>query len=226
MVRKSLLACGILAALLFIGSDILAALLWKGYSYTAHSVSELRGIGAPTRAFLVPILLIYTLLEIAFGFGVWGAAAPRGLPKRGLRIAGGLLIGLGVLELSAPFFPMNSGEPVSSLTNTLHILGTLVTVLLMLLILSFGATANGKWFRIYSYATILALMVAGAWAGLDGPQLAANLPTPWLGVKERISIYSYMLWLLVLAIVLWHAPTSAAAGKLSASVGSPQLTPG
>jgi hypothetical protein len=221
MGRKLLLICGILAALLFVGSDILAALLWEGYSYTAQSVSELRGLGAPTRAFLVPILFIYTLLEIAFGFGVWGAAGP----KRGLRIAGGLLIGLGVLELSAPFFPMNSGEPVSSLTNTLHILGTVVTVLLMLLILGFGATANGKWFRIYSYATILVLMVAGAWAGLDGPQLAANLPTPWLGVKERISIYSYMLWLLVLASVLWRAPTTAAAGKPPASIGAPQLTP-
>lgn len=221
MGRKLLLICGILAALLFVGSDILAALRWAGYSYTAQSVSELRGIGAPTRAFLVPILFIYTLLEIAFGFGVWGAAGP----KRGLRIAGGLLIGLGVLELSAPFFPMNSGEPVSSLTNTLHILGTVVTVLLMLLILGFGATANGKWFRIYSYATILVLMVAGAWAGLDGPQLAANLPTPWLGVKERISIYSYMLWLLVLASVLWRAQTTADAGKPPASIGAPQLTP-
>jgi hypothetical protein len=210
MVRKGLLVCGILAALLYVGSDILAALLWEGYSYTAQSVSELRGVGAPTRAFLVPILLLYTLLEIAFGFGVWGAASQ----KRGLRIAGGLLIGLGVLELSAPFFPMNIGEPVSSLTNTLHIIGTVVTVLFILLIIGFSSTADGKWFRIYSYATILVLIVAGAWAGLDGPRLAANLPTPWLGVRERINIYGYMLWLLVLALVLWRAQGTVAQDTL------------
>jgi hypothetical protein len=221
MLQKILLVCGILAALLYVGSDILAAMRWEGYSYTAQTVSELRAVGAPTRAFLAPILLLYTLLEIAFGLGVWRAANQ----KRGLRIAGGLLIGLGALELSAPFFPMNIGEPVSSLTNTLHIIGTVVTVLFILLIIGFGSTAAGNWFRIYSYATILVLIVAGAWAGLDGPRLAANLPTPWLGVRERINIYGYMLWMAALAAVLLRAQTTATAGKPPASIGSPRLTP-
>ena len=114
---------------------------------------------------------------------------------------------------------------MGSLANTLHIIGTGVTVFLILLIIGFGATADGKWFRIYSYATILVLIVAGAWAGLDGPRIAANLPTPWMGVKERINIYGYMLWLLVLALVLLRAKVTAAAGKPPASIGSPQLTP-
>lgn len=224
MLRKGLVACGILAALLFVGSDIIAAMSWQGYSYTAQSVSELRGIGAPTRAFLTPLLLIYTLLEIAFGFGVWIAAASSGRPKRGLRIAGALLIVLGALELFAPSVPMNINEPVSALTNTLHIIATVVTVLFILLIVGFGATADGKWFRFYSYATILVLIVAGAWAGLDGPALAAHLPTPWIGVKERINIYGYMLWLIVLAIVLWRAQSTASqtSGK---PPGSDQLPP-
>ena len=29
-----------------------------------------------------------------------------------------------------------------------------------------------------------------------------NLPTPWVGVRERINIYGYMLWMAVLAIAL------------------------
>ena len=58
MVRKVLLICGILASLIYVGSDILAAMRWEGYSYTAQSVSELRAIGAPTRSFLVPILFL------------------------------------------------------------------------------------------------------------------------------------------------------------------------
>jgi hypothetical protein len=221
MVRKVLLVCGILAALLFVGSDIIAAMSWEGYSYTAQSVSELRAIGAPTRPLLIPILLLYSVLEIAFGFGVWRAAAQ----KRGLRIAGGLLIGLGVLELSGPFIQLDLGEAVGSFTNTLHIIATVVTVLLLLLIIGFGATADGKWFRLYSYATIIVFIVAGAWTFSELPQIAANLPTPWLGVRERINIYGYMLWMLVLALVLWRAPAPAAAGKPPASLGSPQLTP-
>ncbi len=35
---------------------------------------------------------------------------------------------------------------------------------------------------------------------MDGPRVAAQLPTPWLGIKERINIYASMLWVLVLAI--------------------------
>jgi len=33
----------------------------------------------------------------------------------------------------------------------------------------------------------------------------AQLPTPWLGIIERISVYSPMLWILVLAILLLQA---------------------
>ena len=60
-VREVLLVCGILAALLYVSSDILAAMLYEGYSYTGQTVSELRTLGAPTRPFLVPVLALYTL---------------------------------------------------------------------------------------------------------------------------------------------------------------------
>lgn len=88
------------------------------------------------------------------------------------------------------------------MTDTMHIILTVVTVLLILLIIGFGALAGGKRFRIYSIATILILFVCGVWAFLDGPRIAANLPTPWVGVRERINIYGYMLWMLVLAVGL------------------------
>jgi hypothetical protein len=221
MLRKVLLVCGILAALLYVGSDILAAMSWEGYSYTAQSVSELRAIGAPTRSFLMPILSIHAVLEIAFGFGVWQAAGP----KHSVRFAGGLLIGIGVLDLMGPFFQLNLGESVESFTNMLHILVTVVSMLAMLLIMGFGATADGKWFRLYSYATLVAVVVLGVWTFMELPRVAANLPTPWMGVKERLGIYGYMLWLAVLALVLWRTRITAVAGKPSASIGAPQLTP-
>jgi len=45
MVRKLLLICGILSSLLYVGTDILAAMLYEGYSYTSQSISELGAIG-------------------------------------------------------------------------------------------------------------------------------------------------------------------------------------
>ncbi|QIP13737.1 DUF998 domain-containing protein [Spirosoma aureum] len=92
--KKALLFCGIIASVLYISTDILAAVQWEDYSYADKSVSELRAIGAPTRPFLIPWLTLYALLEIAFGIGIWGASGR----KLSLHITGGLLIGLGLVD--------------------------------------------------------------------------------------------------------------------------------
>ena len=206
MSRKLLLICGIIASLLYVSSDILAAMSWEGYSYIDQSVSELRAIGAPTRPFLVPVLLIYAVLEIVFGWGVRNAAGH----KRALRIEGALLIGLGVLDLVAIFTPMHLRGTELTLTDGMHVTLTVVTVLMILLIIGFGAAAAGNRFRFYSIATILILVVCGAWAFGDAPRIEANLPTPWIGIRERINIYGYMLWILVLAVVLLRVQDSTA----------------
>jgi uncharacterized membrane protein len=78
-------------------------------------------------------------------------------------------------------------------------------VLLMLLAIGFGAAAFGKRFRLYSIATILMLVVGGVLTGLDQPRMEANLPTPWMGVWERINIGVFLLWVVVLAIALLRA---------------------
>ena len=46
------------------------------------------------------------------------------------------------------------------------------------------------------------LVSFGALTGWDGPRVAANLPTPWIGVWERISIGAFLLWVVVLAVPL------------------------
>jgi hypothetical protein len=220
MAGKLLLICGVLASLLYIGSDILAALRWDGYSYLHQSVSELRALGAPTRPLLIPVLGLYALLEIAFGGGVWLSAGS----KRSVRLTGGLVIALGVLDLVAIFTPMHVRGAEGTLTDILHIIATVMTVLLFFPIIGFGSAADGRGFRLYSYATLLLLVVFGVWAFMDAPRIGANLPTPWLGVRERLNIYGYMLWMAVLALVLWRAPAPAAAGKSQPSVATPQLT--
>jgi hypothetical protein len=224
MVRKVLLICGIVAPLLYIGTDILAAMSWENYSYTAQGISELGAIGAPTRPFISPIFVIHSLLKIAFAVGVWMSAGS----KRSLRITAALLFALGVLDIVSYLFPAglreNLGDTGFSLTDNMHLILTGAAVILILLIIGFGATAGGKWFRLYSYATIVALVVSGVWAFSDAPNIAAGLPTPWLGVRERINVYGYLLWIAILAVVLWRAPETANIGKPSAGIGSPQLT--
>jgi hypothetical protein len=199
MRRKLFLVCGILASLLYVAADMLAAIRWEGYSYTAQTISETFAIGAPTRPLVLLRGLGYSVLVIAFGLGVWGSASG----KRRLRVGGVLLVGIAVVDLVAPFVaPMHLRGAERTLTDTMHIVLASVDVLFILLIIGFGASAFGKRFRLYSIGTILVVVVFGTLAGLDGPRIAANLPTPWVGVTERISVFSYMLWLVVLAIGL------------------------
>jgi hypothetical protein len=158
-------------------------------------------IEAPTRPLMIFALAIpYNLLVTAFAVGVWASAGR----KRALRVTAGLLVAYTVAGVMGSLvFPMHSrGQSTMTLTDTMHIVATSVQVLSMLLFIGFGAAASGKRFRLYSVVTILLLVLGGALAGLDGAQMAAHLPTPWMGITERINIYASMLWVLVLAIGL------------------------
>jgi hypothetical protein len=88
----------------------------------------------------------------------------------------------------------------------------MVTVLCFMLAMGFGAAAFGKRFRAFSIATIAIIFACGAWAGTYASQIQADLPTPWVGVWERISIAGYMLWVVVLATNLLRVQDTLARG--------------
>lgn len=200
-VRKVLLMCGIISSVLWIGADIVASMLYEGYSYTNQSISELSAIGTSTRLFLTIIGIIYEVLLFSFGLGV----LKIGNRKRTLRFAGILLIAHAILAMVSTFFPMNLRGAEMTISDTMHIIFYSIIPLVILLIIGFGATANGKWFRHYSIGTILILILFGALTGIASPQIADGLPTPWLGIYERINAYGYILWVIVLAIILLRA---------------------
>jgi len=203
MARKLLLICGILSSLVYASMDIVGGTRWESYSWLSQEFSRLSAIGAPSRPIHLVLSLIYSLLVIAFGLGVWFSAGR----KRSLRVIGIALIVYAIDSWMWPqFFPEDLSKPVSALTNTMHIVLTVVTVLTWMLILGFAAAAFGKWLRLYSIGTLLAVIVFGSLAGSQGAALAAGQPTPWLGLTERINIYSFMLWLVVLAVTLLRIP--------------------
>ncbi len=203
VVRKGLLACGILSSLLYVITTILGAMAWQGYSSIDLSVSELMGIDAPSAPLVVPLFFAYSLLIYAFGAGVWLSAGQ----KRALRIAAVLIVVKEILGLAGLlFFRVHLRGIEPTWTDNMHFVITGVGVLLcMFPAMGFAAAAFGKKFRVYTLGTMLIFLVFGFLAGSQGSAVAANLPTPWLGVYERINIFGYLLWIAVLAIRLTPA---------------------
>ncbi|MBW2976966.1 DUF998 domain-containing protein [Candidatus Woesearchaeota archaeon] len=192
-----LLLCGILSTILYITSDAICALLYPGYSYTDQAISELSAIGSPTGPLWVYLTLPFSPLVIAFGIGVFLSNK-----KRLLKVSGILLSLFGISGYAWWFFPMNMRGNIGSATDAGHLVLSAITVLLLALILAFGSGAAGKKFRIYSISTILIMLFFGSLVGMMAPQVAAQEPTPWMGIYERISVFSPMIWMSVLAIIL------------------------
>lgn len=198
--RTALLGCGIAASLLYAGMLVFVPMAWPGYSSASQAVSELSAIDAPTRRLWTSLSIVWTALYAAFGWGLWMSA--RG--SRGLRVAGVVIVVAAAVGLFWP--PMHQREVLAaggkSLTDTLHIAWTVMNGILTLAAMGFAAAALGRRFRLYTVATIVVLLAAGAWSGTYASRLEADLPTPWLGVWERINIGAWLLWVVVLAVVL------------------------
>jgi hypothetical protein len=201
-----LLICGILSSLLYVATDVLASWRYDGYSYTDQNYSELLATGAPTRPLMLLVSIAYNLLVAAFAVGVWTSASP----KRTARITGAMMVGYAVLSMITPlFFQMDMRGAEVTPRGSLHGPMTAVMSLFILLSMGFGAFLLGRWFRFYSFATIVILLIFGALTGFQAPQLAAGQPTPWMGLTERINIYATMLWFAVLAIALLRAQSDS-----------------
>lgn len=222
MIRKLLLVCGIVAPLLYVVTIVIADLMWEGYSSVSQSVSELFAVEAPTKSFVDPPLIAYSLLVYAFGVGVWLSAEG----KLALRVVAGGIVAKEVLGLVIQlFFPMHLRGIEATFSDTMHATLTGLGVLSMLVAMGFGAAVLGKRFRLYSIGTFLVFLLMAILSFWDGGRMAQGLPTPWMGVWERITIFAYFGWTVVLAIVLWRAPATTDAGKPPTDIGSPRLTP-
>jgi hypothetical protein len=198
--QRYLLTCGILSSLLYVVMNIAASLLYEGYDVTSQTISELSAIGAPTRGFWVPLGHVYTMLVTAFGAGLMLSSGVH----RSLYIAGILICVYGLLGIGWAFAPMHQRHVLAAgggnLSDTMHIALSVITVILMIASLIIVMNAFGKRFRAYSVLTIVLMVGLGIWTGIDGGKLNKDLPTPGLGIVERILLFLFLLWIVVVAV--------------------------
>jgi hypothetical protein len=198
LIQKILLACGILAPLLYFGADRLAGGLVKDYDFTVHSMSDLPAAGSPVRRLALVLAFVSAAVLSAFAAGVWRAAGTAVLP----RIVAGLIAGNALAGLfSSLFFP--NTYRVHPAFGTPGVLTMFVSVLCFVLAMIFGALAYGGWLRVLSiaipagYMLLTVLRYATATAANAGAMS---------GSQERTMVYTYLVWLVALAAHLLRAP--------------------
>jgi hypothetical protein len=210
-VRLILLACGALSATLYLATDVYAWSRYPGYNPISQVFSELLAEGAPTRSFMVTLLgAPYNLLVAAFGVGVWASSGG----KRACHLTGAMLVLYAIFSfLGGTLFEMDVRGAEPTARGALHPPATGVMLIFMLLSMAFGAFLLGLRFRVYTIASLLTIFVFAGLTFLYAPQLAANQPTPGLGLIERVNIYAWMLWVGVLALLLLVSEAQSARKK-------------
>ena len=194
-----LLVCGILGSLLYPLTDLVAGNLYEGYSFNEQTVSELFAIGAPTSRLVVILFTISSLLFIAFGLGIWLISDN----SRILRVLSLMIFGNAINSLLLwNFFPMHMRGIQPAFTDMMH--GILAVNPFVLASLVLGAVYFKNWFRYYSIATILLLLVMVAFAVPKALLVYENKPTPGLGIMERTSQYAHQIWHAVLAVMFLY----------------------
>ncbi len=207
--QKILLSCGILAPLLYLGTDLLTGKLLEGYSFFAQSMGELGAAGSPMRPLFLVLTLIASAFMIAFGIGVWQAAGLAVLP----RTVAGLILGNVITTLIATlFFPNRFGvEPKFGTPGVLLMfLGVLCFVLAMIV----GAVAFHGWMRLLSIiipvSYVLLTILRLATAASSTSELVVST-----GAQERTMAYSFLLWTMALAIYLLLLSSKGAESAIS-----------
>lgn len=97
-------------------------------------------------------------------------------------------------------FPMHMRGDEKSLTDTMHLVlaaNPFWAASLIAAIVGFRGA-----FRAYSIATLCVLLALGAYGFSFAAAVAADAPTPWMGLAERLAQYLDGVWQAVLAVVM------------------------
>ncbi|HEX7122282.1 MAG TPA: DUF998 domain-containing protein [Gemmatimonadaceae bacterium] len=198
VIQTALLVAGLLSSAMYIAFDLISAARYPGYSLINQAISELSAIGAPTAGFWARLGPVYAVLFLAFVIGVLRA----GRGNRALRRSGWIMLAFVGWGMLWPLFPMHQRGAETTSTDVGHLVLGAGSSLLILGFIVAGAFAFGRRFGAWSLAVAFVYLVTFIGTISYVPRMGVGASTPWLGVIERIMIYSYLLWVAVLAIAL------------------------
>jgi len=207
MIETALLICGLVIGPLYVLLYILGGAMRSGYSHVTHSVSELLTAGAPNKPILAIVQIIYALLHVAFGVGVWLTAKELSGSVLG-SIGVWTIVAIGIATIGTVIFPQDAEGAPSTAAGSIHkslVFGVLVpsSILSTLLIGLWSRRVDAlTGFALYSYISVGAIVAMGALGGV-------SVKTRFAGLSERVAALVTHQWLFALALWLlmkWPNP--------------------
>lgn len=191
------IGAGIAAPIVYAAAVIVGGWFTPGYSQMRQTISELTSAGAPAAGPLGNVFIAYNLLLACFAI-----ALPAALPdirSAAARIAAGALIvvaasGVGMSAL----FPLAAAAPVTAplphiVLAAVASLATMVAILAMAV--ATWRVPRLRWFARTSVGALVLVAGSGVWAALA-------IGTGAAGLAERVTIGTFMAWLLLFAAAL------------------------
>lgn len=205
--RKTLLLWGgVAAAALYVTIVEIGAELTPGYSHVAQPVSSLYQTGA---ALALPIALAFVVYNILVGtFGVGVAMLARGLGGRRARVgvaAGIAIVLVGVAGAIDDVFAQDPIGTAITTTGTLHIVFAGVASLLTIVAMALTAAwlLARRDLRALAFYSITSLVLILAFGPITAAATASG--SPIMGLLERVTIFTFTLWMAFTSVVLVRA---------------------
>ena len=146
---------------------------------------------------VVPLFTLSSTLVAVFAFAVWASAGH----SRALRWLAAMIFANAVNTVVLwNVFPLHMRGVAPTFTDAMHLV--LAVNPFVLLSIVFGIVAFKGSFRVYSAVTVLVLVLPAVFSFSYITAVAANLPTPGMGLAERVAQYGYQFWQALLAVVL------------------------
>jgi hypothetical protein len=203
--KKALFYGGILAPFFYLLNDIVGGIITPNYSYIINTVSDLTKAGSSYTLGSI-LLFISAIFSILFGLGIM-----INYKKSKLIFFGGLmLLIIGIFNIfTGTIFPQDPIGTESTFPGIMHLVLVGISLIFTFLILPFigiGLYKEKQWkgFRDYSFISVIIMFTFGI---LSVIVVAKGIEV--MGLLERIAVYTFQIWSVVLAGLLLKNKTNS-----------------
>lgn len=192
---------GFAAGLFYLLGDLLGGLITPTYNYIENAVSELVQSGAENRRLLSVFFFMHSIMIVLFSIGIL-AQHPFTLSSL-VFIGGILLLVVGISHaMSSTLFPMDPVGSKSTFPGVIHLVlvaFTVVSIFILMPLLGLGFSRLYGWsnFATYSFISLVIIVLSGVTSPIV---IARGIKV--MGLTERITGYTFYVWMAVLAYLL------------------------